>query len=83
VTIELRPDDEKLIQKRLQSGAFGSVEDVIHDALAAQDAETEWLTANKDAINESIARSIAQLDRGEGVSGEVPKPKFSGAKPIG
>ena len=70
MTIQLTAEDEKLIQKRLQSGAFRSVEEIIHDALASQDEETAWLAENQDAINEKIARGIAQLDRGEGVTGE-------------
>jgi Arc/MetJ-type ribon-helix-helix transcriptional regulator len=73
-------EDEKLIQKRLQSGAFGSVEEVIHDALASQNAETEWLLDNKAAINEKIARGIAQLDRGEGVTGEVARARLEQLK---
>jgi hypothetical protein len=40
---------KKLIQKRLHSGAFRSVEEAIH-------AETEWLAENKEAIDEKIAR---------------------------
>ena len=80
MTIQLTPEDEKLVQKRLQSGAFRSVEEVIHDALASQDAETVWLVENKEAINEKIARGIAQLDRGEGVSGEVARARLQQRK---
>ena len=80
MTIQLTVEDEKLIQKRLQSGVFRSVEEVIHDALASQDAETEWLAENKDAINEKIARGIAQLDRGEGVSGEAARARLQQRK---
>ena len=39
MTIQLTPDDEKLIQERLRSGAFHSVEEVIHHALQMQEAE--------------------------------------------
>ncbi|MFN0172488.1 MAG: hypothetical protein ACKV22_39295 [Bryobacteraceae bacterium] len=35
VTIELKPEDEKLIQEKLRSGAFRTVEEVIHRALVA------------------------------------------------
>jgi len=80
MTIQLTPEDEKLVQKRLQSGVFRSVEEVIHDALASQNAETEWLTENKEAINEKIARGIAQLDSGEGVSGEVARARLQQRK---
>jgi Arc/MetJ-type ribon-helix-helix transcriptional regulator len=71
---------KKLIQKRLQSGVFGSVEEVIHNALASQDAETEWLAENKEALDEKIARGTAQLDRGEGVSGEVARTQLQQRK---
>jgi antitoxin ParD1/3/4 len=80
MTIQLTVEDERLIQKRLQSGAFRTVEEVIHDALASQDAETEWLAENKEAINEKIARGIAQLNRGEGVSGEVARAQLQQRK---
>ncbi|HUI80728.1 MAG TPA: hypothetical protein VLY24_22540 [Bryobacteraceae bacterium] len=70
MTIQLTPEDEKLIQKRLQSGAFRNAEEVIHDALASQDAEAEWLAEDKAAINEKVARGLAQLDRGEGIPGD-------------
>jgi Arc/MetJ-type ribon-helix-helix transcriptional regulator len=80
MTIQLTVEDEKLIKKRLQSGVFRSVAEVIHDALASQDAETEWLAENKDAINEKIARGIAQLDGGEGVSGEAARARLQQRK---
>ena len=71
MAISLTSEDKKLIQKRMKTGLFKSVEEVIHDALATQDTEAEWLIDNKVAINGKIARGIAQLDRGEGVSGDV------------
>jgi antitoxin ParD1/3/4 len=80
MTVQIKPEDEKLIEKRLQSGVFRSVEEVIHDALASQDAETEWLVENQGAISDKIARGIAQLDRGEGVSGEVARARLQQRK---
>jgi len=59
MTIELRPEDEKLIRKRLRSGAFETAEEVVHDALASQSAEAEWLDENREAIQEKIARGLA------------------------
>jgi Arc/MetJ-type ribon-helix-helix transcriptional regulator len=76
MAISLRPEDKKLIQKRMKSGSFKSVEEVIHDALASQDSEAEWLIDNKVPINEKIARGLAQLDRGEGVSGDVARARL-------
>jgi len=35
MTIQLTPEDEKLVQERLRSGAFHSVAEVIHHALVS------------------------------------------------
>jgi antitoxin ParD1/3/4 len=68
--------DEQFVQKRLQTGAFATAEEVIHDALAAQAAETAWLEENKELVNRKIARGLAQLDRGEGIAGEVAQERL-------
>ena len=80
MAISLTPEDKKLIQKRMKTGLFKSVEEVLHDALAAQDAEAEWLIDNKVVINEKIARGVAQLDRGERVSGDVAHARLQRRK---
>ena len=64
----------------MKAGLFKSAEEVIHDTLAAQDAEAEWLIDNSVAINEKIARGIAQLDRAEGVSGDVAHARLQARK---
>lgn len=71
MTIQInRPEIEALIQERLHSGAFQSVEEVIFDALEMQAEREAWLQENKEAINAKIAQGLAQLDRGEGIPGE-------------
>jgi len=80
MAISLKPEDKNLIQKRMKSGIFKSVEEVIHDALASQDSEAEWLIDNKVSINKKIARGVAQLDRGEGVSGDVARARLQRRK---
>ncbi|MGC2450099.1 MAG: hypothetical protein WA477_20785 [Candidatus Sulfotelmatobacter sp.] len=71
MTIEInRPEIEALIQQRLRSDAFESVEDVLFDALEIQGEREAWLQENKDAINAKIERGLAQLDHGEGIKGE-------------
>lgn len=35
MTIELKPEDEKLVEEKLRSGVFHSAEEVIHCALVA------------------------------------------------
>ena len=80
MTINLRPEDEQIIQKRLQSGNFGSAEEVIHRALESLDAEDEWLQENRVAIEEKIERGLAQLERGEGLSPEESRARLEARK---
>jgi antitoxin ParD1/3/4 len=81
MTIEInRPEIEALIQQRLHSGAFESVEDVLFDALEIQGEREAWLEENKDAINAKIERGLAQLDRGEGIPGEQLRERLDADK---
>lgn len=48
--LNVPPDLEKLINKRLSSGAFADAEDVVRHALQAQDAEEGLTGEERDAI---------------------------------
>lgn len=78
--IELRPEDEELIQRRLDSGAFRSVEEIIHRALETLDADETWLQESRDIITAKIERGLAELDRGEGISGEESRARLQEKK---
>jgi putative addiction module CopG family antidote len=68
MTVHLKPEDEQLIKKRLESGAFADAEDVIHRALESLDSDEVWLAENRAAIREQIDTGFAQCERGEGLS---------------
>jgi antitoxin ParD1/3/4 len=78
--IELKPEDEQLIQKRLQSGAFRTIDEVIHDALTSQDADEDWLQENRETINAKISRGLAQLNSGEGIPGDLARARLQAQK---
>jgi antitoxin ParD1/3/4 len=81
MTIEInRPEIEALIQQRLHSGAFESVEDVLFDALEIQGEREAWLQENKEAISTKIDRGLAQLNRGEGLPGEGLRERLEADK---
>ena len=81
MTIKIsRPEIEALIQQRLHSGAFESVEDVLFDALEIQRKREAWLQENKEAIGSKIERGLAQLERGEGVSGDELRTRLAADK---
>jgi len=70
MTIKVRPEDEQLIQERLESGAFATPEEVIHRALESLQADEEWLRSNRAMIHDKIERAFAQFERGEGLTPE-------------
>ncbi len=81
MTIQInRPEIEALIQQRLHSGGFESVEDVLFDALEIQGEREAWLQENKEAINAKIERGLTQLDRGEGINGENLRKRLEADK---
>ena len=65
MTITLKPEVEALIQKRMESGAFQDVDEVIFRAMESQDAEAAWLLLHQREVSEKIDRAIAEADRGE------------------
>jgi len=80
MTIKLKPEDEHLIQKRLQSGAFASAEEVVHHALESLDAEEEWVKKNREAVQEKIERAFGQFERGEGLTAEESLARLEAKK---
>jgi antitoxin ParD1/3/4 len=70
MTVELKPEIEALIQKRLQSGAFSSAEEVIERALEFLSAEEDWLADNREEIAAQIQEGWDEAQRGELIDGE-------------
>ena len=62
MTIKVRPEDEQLIQERLESGAFATPEEVIHRALESLQADEEWLRSNRAVIHDKIERAFGQFE---------------------
>ena len=48
------PDLETLINKRLSTGGYSNVEDVLRRALQAQDAEESWTEEERRALSSHI-----------------------------
>ena len=72
MTIEItKPELEALIQRRLESGAFQSVEELIEDALSYRNEDEVWVAENRDEIEAQLAEGVAQLDRGEGLTSDA------------
>jgi Arc/MetJ-type ribon-helix-helix transcriptional regulator len=67
MAIQLNPEQEHRIAEALRSGAYQSPDDVIDHALDVLHEQDEWLTLNRQAINEKIRTGIEELERGEGI----------------
>ena len=63
--LNVPPDLEALIKKRLSSGAYTSAEDVLRRALEAQDAEESWTDEERSALSAHIEEGYLQAERGE------------------
>ena len=58
--LRISPDLEKLIKRRLSSGGYTSVEEVLRRALEAQDAEESWTDDERRALSAHIEEGYLQ-----------------------
>jgi len=67
--LNLPPDLETLINKRLSGGGYMNVEEVLRRALEAQDAEESWTDEERRALSAHIEEGYLQAERGELIDG--------------
>ncbi|AGY58865.1 ribbon-helix-helix domain-containing protein [Gloeobacter kilaueensis] len=63
--LNLPPDLETLINKRLSGGGYADAEDVVRRALEAQDAEESWTDAERRALAAHVEEGYRQAENGE------------------
>jgi antitoxin ParD1/3/4 len=78
--LNVPPDLEALINKRLSSGGYESVEDVLRRALEAQDAEESWTDEERRALSAHIEEGYQQAERGELIDGERARDEIQAMK---
>lgn len=66
MNIRLTPEQEKFIEVQVNSGKFATVEEAIDKALKLLEYQ-QWI----EETREKIDADLAELDRGEGLDGEV------------
>jgi antitoxin ParD1/3/4 len=71
--LNVPPDLETLINKRLSSGAYTDAEDVLRRALEAQDAEESWTEDERHALSAHIEQGYQQAERGELIDGATAR----------
>jgi Arc/MetJ-type ribon-helix-helix transcriptional regulator len=70
-------DIEALVQKRLATGAFTDVEDVIRRALESLEAEEDWSLEDKAGLRAKIDRAMDQVAAGRVYSPDEARWKLS------
>ncbi|MGA2904228.1 MAG: hypothetical protein ABSD98_10380 [Candidatus Korobacteraceae bacterium] len=78
--LDVPPDLETLIRKRLSSGGYTSVEDVLRRALEAQDAEESWSDEERRALAAHIEVGYLQAERGELIEGAQARREIQSMK---
>jgi Arc/MetJ-type ribon-helix-helix transcriptional regulator len=63
--LNVSPDLETLINKRLSSGGYRNVEDVLRRVLESQDAEESWTDEERRALSAHVEEGYLQAERGE------------------
>jgi Arc/MetJ-type ribon-helix-helix transcriptional regulator len=78
--LNVPPDLETLINKRLSSGAYTNAEDVLRRALEAQDAEESWTDEERQALAAHIEEGYLQAQRGELIDGAQGRREIQAMK---
>ena len=78
--LNVPPDLETLINKRLSSGAYETVEDVVRRALEAQDAEKTWTDEERRVLRDHIDEGYRQAERGESIDALQARKKIEQMK---
>jgi len=67
MNVSLTPTLEKLVQKRVASGRYGSASEVVREALRLLEQRDRLDHARLRDLRASVDVGIQQLDRGEGM----------------
>ena len=73
-------DLEALVRRRLASGAFRDVEDVLRHALEAQDAEQSWTPEERDALLAHIDEGFREAEQGRLIEGSAARRQIQNQK---
>lgn len=71
MSIILKPEQEQFIQEKLKTGKYQTVDQVIAEAFRLLEERDRHYQKWLDETREKVAIGLAELERGEGVDGEV------------
>ena len=76
MNLTLDPATEHRIQREIDLGHYRDPAEVIARAVSLLEAEENWLLENKDALNQRLEESMAQIERGSNVVNPPNPPKI-------
>jgi Arc/MetJ-type ribon-helix-helix transcriptional regulator len=76
MTLDLKPELEALIRKRLATGEFSSPEEVVQYALESLGADEDWLADNRESIAARIQEGWDEAQRGELTGGDTVRSEM-------
>jgi antitoxin ParD1/3/4 len=65
MTVHLKPEVEKLIQKDLERGPYQSADEFVERAVHLLHEQEEWLAESRDEIRTKIEEGYASAQRGD------------------
>ena len=71
MNITFKSEEEQLIQAKLKSGKYATAYEVIVEALRLLEERDKQYEKWVEETREKVAVGMAQLDRGEGIDGEI------------
>ncbi len=75
MNVSLTPELEQFIEKEVETGMYQSASEVIRAGLRLLKAEKEpkprFMVSSMEELEEKLLEGIRQLDRGEGIPGEI------------
>ena len=74
--ISLTPEQQAFLQEKLDSGRYGSVSEVVGEALRLLEDEEELRARELAQFREEMQRRLDSLDRGEGIPGKEVEAYF-------
>lgn len=75
--LNIPPDLQPLVDKRLSTGEYASAEEVFRRALEVLEAEETWTEEERRALDEKIDHALAQVDAGKIYGPEEARRKLA------
>ena len=71
MNVSLTPELEAFVASKVRSGRYHSASEVIREALRLLEEREQVRALRIRALREKIGEGLEQLDRGEGITGEL------------